>query len=118
MENQGSTTDIKLKLSPVLIDAEQSSFEETLGIVSNKDDPQMLCLTFRSCIIGFFFIVMTSFVNSYFIYRTKSFLFYGYITLFLVYPIGKFLALIMPKHQWFKGHWYSFSFNSGPFTIK
>jgi hypothetical protein len=118
MENQGLTNDMQLKPSPVLIDADQSSFEETLGIVPNKDDPQMLCLTFRSCIVGLFLTVMTSYVTTYIFYRSKTNGLESAIAILLAYPVGKFFALILPKHQWFKGHWYSFSFNPGPFTIK
>jgi hypothetical protein len=118
MENQNLTNNIKLKSSPVLIDSEQSSFEETFGIVSNKDDPKILCLTFRSCLIGFFFIISISVVNTYFTYRTKNFAFTKDIFILLAYLFGKFLVLIMPKYQWFTGHWYSFSLNPGPFTVK
>jgi hypothetical protein len=32
-----------------MIDAEQFSYEEIEGIISNKDDPEMLSLTIRSC---------------------------------------------------------------------
>ena len=78
----------------------------------------MLCLTFRSCIIGFLFIIIVSFVNIYFRYRSKTFAFTKDMFLLLAYLFGKFLQVIMPKYQWFKGHWYSFSFNPGRFTVK
>ncbi|CAF1592804.1 unnamed protein product, partial [Didymodactylos carnosus] len=43
-----NATDVKSNY----IDSEQASYEEIAGIVSNKDNQEMPCLTFRSAVIG------------------------------------------------------------------
>ncbi len=102
----------------IFIDAEQSSFEETLGVISNSDDPNMLCLTIRSWICGLFFVIVYSIVGQYYLFKTSSFILSSTLIVGLSYPIGRFLAWILPKRQWFSGHRFSFSLNPGPFTMK
>ncbi|CAF1628459.1 unnamed protein product, partial [Didymodactylos carnosus] len=69
------------------INAEQHSYEEIAGIVSNKDDLNMLCLTLRSWTIGILFAILISTVNQYFEYRTKTYSFSASLVLLLAYPI-------------------------------
>jgi len=110
--------DVDPQHASVFVDAEQSSFEETLGVISNTDDPTMLCLTFRSCTCGLFLIVVYSLVSQYFMFRTKSYTLSSTLIVALSYPIGRFLAWVLPKRKWFAGRRYEFSFNPGPFTMK
>ncbi len=100
------------------IDAEQSSFEETLGVISNTDDPSMLCLTIRSWACGLLFVIVYSIINQYFTYRTMSYIMSSTIIVGISYPIGQFLAWILPKRTWFAGCRFAFSLNPGPFTMK
>jgi hypothetical protein len=97
------------------IDNEQYSYEEVEGVISNKDDTSILCFTFRACFLGFLLSITRSFYEAYMIYRTipmylKSLCYYA-----LAYPLGKLLALILPRRTWTRWH---FSLNPGPFTIK
>lgn len=102
----------------IFIDAEQSSFEETLGVISNIDDPSVLCLTIRSWICGLFLIVVYSIVCQYFTFRTSSSVLSSTLIVGLSYPIGRFLAWVLPKGTWFAGRRFAFSLNPGPFTMK
>ncbi|CAF1103598.1 unnamed protein product [Didymodactylos carnosus] len=47
-----NATDVKSNY----IDSEQASYEEIAGIVSNKDNQEMPCLTFRSAVIGIIYL--------------------------------------------------------------
>ncbi|CAF1111582.1 unnamed protein product [Didymodactylos carnosus] len=100
------------------VDAEQSSFEETAGVVSNKDDPKMLCLTIRSWTIGIMFTVLMSALNQYLYFRTQIYYFPSYLVLLLVYPICKFLAWCLPSRTFRIPFFGVHSLNPGKFTIK
>ncbi|CAF1285171.1 unnamed protein product [Didymodactylos carnosus] len=98
-------------------DADQASFEETASIVSNKDQFEMKCSTFRSWTIGILFTVLISTVNQYFYYQTQSYAFSYYLVFLLAYPIGKFLAWCLPTKAIPIWKW-KFSLNPCLFTIK
>ncbi|CAF1386252.1 unnamed protein product [Didymodactylos carnosus] len=100
------------------IDADQSSYEEIYGIVSNKDDYSMPCLTFRSWLLGILFTVLISILNQYLYYRTRSYSFSPLLALILTYPLGRFLAWTLPTKQIYIRKWFMFSLNPGQFTIK
>lgn len=102
----------------VFIDAEQSSYEETLGVILNTDDPNILCLTVRSCICGLLFMILFSVVRQYFAFRVSGSVLSSTLIVGLSYPIGRFLAWILPKRIWFAGRRFAFSLNPGPFTMK
>ncbi|CAF1295330.1 unnamed protein product [Adineta steineri] len=113
-----TTDNIDFKLTPVLIDVEQSSFEETLGVVPNTDDPNVLCLTFRSWTLGIICAAIGAVINTYLFLEGKTFAFFGDHFVLLIYPVGRFFAWILPTHTWFKNRRFAFSLNPGPFTIK
>ncbi|CAF1050201.1 unnamed protein product [Didymodactylos carnosus] len=97
------------------IDSEQSSYEEIAGIIPNKDDPDMLCFTFRSFSIGLCCIVLICTVDRFFIYRTKQYNIPLSFLLLFVYAIGILMAKCLPgKHL----KWKNISLNSGQFSVK
>ena len=96
---------------------EQASDEEVASAVSNKDDPTMSVLTFRSWFLGLLFTCILSFVNQFFWYRTSPLFVGTLVAQLLTYPLGKGMARWLPKRT-FKIFRWQFSFNPGPFTIK
>ncbi|CAF1020000.1 unnamed protein product [Didymodactylos carnosus] len=126
ISNTRSTYEINERRRQVLdvkddyIDADQSSYEEIAGTVSNKDDPEMLCLTFRSWFIGLMFACGLAFVNQYLYYSTNSIYITDALIPLVSYPFGILLAYILPKRAikiGLSGNW-CFSLNPGPFSIK
>ncbi|CAF1217158.1 unnamed protein product, partial [Didymodactylos carnosus] len=101
------------------IDAAQTSYEEIASVVSNKDEPLIMCFTFRTWILGLFFTVFISCINRYGYYRTTSFYFVPILVLLYSYCLGKSLSFILPKRLFFI--WskkFEFSLNPQPFAIK
>ncbi|CAF0831630.1 unnamed protein product [Didymodactylos carnosus] len=101
------------------IDAEQCSYEEILSIVSNRDDLSILCLTFRTWLIGLFLTVIFSIVNQYCYFRTNTFSIPPMLVIVLSYPIGRLMHKILPAKTWYIPLINrDFSLNPGPFSIK
>jgi len=98
-------------------DNEQASDEEVAANVSNKDDPTILVLTFRSWSLGLLFTCLLSFVNQFFWYRTSPLFVGTLVAQLLTYPLGKAMAKILPSRK-FKIFRWNFTLNPGPFTIK
>ncbi|CAF1330302.1 unnamed protein product [Didymodactylos carnosus] len=98
-------------------DCEQSSYEEIAGIVSNKDDYDMVTITFRSCLIGVLYAGLVSLVNKYLLYKRYSYSVPPFVLLLLTFPIGKLLGWCLPKRHFNILEW-KVSFNPCPFTIK
>jgi hypothetical protein len=96
---------------------EQSPYEQVAANVSNKDDPTIAVLTFRSWFLGLIFTGILSFVNQFFWYRTSPLVIGVLVAQLLSHLVGKFLAKILPTRK-FKIFRWNFTFNPGPFTIK
>ncbi|CAF3388114.1 unnamed protein product [Rotaria sp. Silwood1] len=96
---------------------EQSSYEEVAANVSNKDDPNMLVLTFRSWFLGLAFTCILSFVNQFFFYRTSPLIIGVLVAQLLSHLLGKLMEKILPRRN-FKIFRWNFTFNPGPFTVK
>lgn len=63
-------------------------------------------------------MVIFSVVRQYFAFRVSGSTLSSTLVVGLSYPIGRFLAWILPKRIWFADHRFAFSFNPGPFTMK
>ncbi|PVU88909.1 hypothetical protein BB561_005640 [Smittium simulii] len=87
------------------------------AIVSNEDDPSLPVLTFRFWVIGTFFLVVITIVNTIAQLSSSRFTFSLIFAQLFVYPIGNLMAKILPNKQFNLGR-YSFSLNPGPFNIK
>jgi hypothetical protein len=110
--------DLSDEPNSTMIDVEQFSYEEIEDVISNKDDPKMLSLTIRSCLIGLLLAIGRSINNAYFSFKTKTLSFDIVYIVLLSYLLGKFLAWILPRHQWEINKKRKFSLNPGSFTIK
>lgn len=104
---------------------EDSPYPEVRASVSNMDDPEMPCLTFRTFFLGTFFAIVITAVNVFFYFRYPA----PFVTPILVqivsYPCGKFLAYTLPATTvrlpaWMTraGFGNEASLNPGPFNIK
>jgi hypothetical protein len=101
----------------VINDNEQSAFEEVAANVSNKDNPSISVLTFRSWFLGLVFTCVLSFVNQFFYYRTSPLLIGVLVPQLLSHLLGKLMAKILPRRNFRIFRW-NFTFNPGPFTVK
>ena len=88
-------------------DAEQSSFEEVAGTCSNKDDPEMRCLTVRSMTIGLIFVTGMSILHMW-LYSSPA--------APLVHPVLVILASHIFGKIWSLIPWQIIG--GGPWTIK
>ena len=99
------------------VDDEQSPYEEVAANVSNKDDPTMSVLTFRSWFLGLVFTCLLSFVNQFFWYRTSPLVIGVLVAQLLSHVLGKLMAKFLPCRTWKVLRW-NFTLNPGPFTVK
>ncbi|CAF1348539.1 unnamed protein product [Didymodactylos carnosus] len=117
-DNQSEPTEVT---SPDIrsnyIDSEQSSYEEIAGIVSNKDNPDMVIITFRSCLIGILFTALISSLDQYLYYGRGSYALPQLVLLLLTYPLGRLLAWCLPSKPFTISKW-KISLNPCSFTIK
>ncbi len=91
---------------------EHSPYKEVALNTSNKDDPAMLCLTFRSVFIGILMTCLTAFTSQFFAYRTSPMDINIGIVILVSYVIGKLLYKIVPDKL------FNIKLNPGPFTGK
>ncbi|KAG0310051.1 hypothetical protein BG000_007201, partial [Podila horticola] len=87
---------------------ENSPIPEVAAIVSNKDDPSLPVLTFRYWFMAVLFSLLLSFFNQFFWFRTKPMSISPLVIQLLAYPLGKFMARVLPSGR----------LNPGPFNIK
>ena len=96
-----------------------TSFEEksrTVGLIPETDDPSIPSLTLRSILIGTLFNIFLSISNAIFSFRTTSFAIPSFIATLLSYPMGIFLASVIPSRRFrFIIDWNT---NDGNFSIK
>ena len=108
-----------------LEEEEDSPHPEVRASVSNIDDVDMPCLTFRSWFLGLFFTLLVSSVNVFFTFRYPAPIVTPVIVQVISYPFGKALAQLLPATTFRVPKWMQklgfedeFSFNPGPFNIK
>ncbi|OAJ44246.1 OPT family small oligopeptide transporter [Batrachochytrium dendrobatidis JEL423] len=89
------------------VDAEYAKLY-TQGIVPETDDPSAPSLSIRMILLGTIFAVLLGLMNGIFSFRTNSFYISSNIAAILSYPMGIFLAAVLPRGI----------LNPGPFTIK
>ncbi|KAG0009814.1 hypothetical protein BGZ80_002034, partial [Entomortierella chlamydospora] len=94
--------------SVVLEEEENSPIPEVAAIVPNTDDPSLPTLTFRFWVMATGFSVIISFCNQFFWFRENPITIGMSVVQLLAYPLGKFMARILP----------SGILNPGPFNIK
>lgn len=87
-----------LELQDFAMDEEDSPYLEVRASVSNVDDPEMPCLTFRAWVIGLTFAIVCGALNLFFTLRYPSPYIYPLVIQIISYPAGKILAYILPDH--------------------
>ncbi|KAF9320893.1 hypothetical protein BG003_004451 [Podila horticola] len=91
-----------------LQEEENSPIPEVAATVSTHDDPSLPALTFRYWVMGVVFSVLLAFFNQFFWFRTQPITISPMVIQLISYPIGKFMASVLPKGI----------LNPGPFNIK
>lgn len=104
---------------------EDSPYPEVRASVSNIDDLEMPCLTFRTWFLGTFFAIIVTALNTFFVFRYPAPSISPILVQILAYPLGKVLAWVLPLKTWYLPKWTrrlgfveTFSLNPGPFNIK
>ncbi|QRV95861.1 OPT oligopeptide transporter protein [Ceratobasidium sp. AG-Ba] len=92
---------------------DDSPYPEVRSAVANTDDFEMPCSTFRAWFLGLIWAMVLPGLNQFFYFRYPSVTIGNLVAQLLSYPMGRFLALVLPKRRFF-----GFSLNPGPFTIK
>jgi len=106
----------EMKIQAALI-TNNSPYAEVRAVVDNHDDPTMPVSTIRAWAIGIFFACCISFVNSFFDIRLPSISVIATVPQLLAYPLGKFLAHVLPDVG-FTLFGVRHSLNPGPFNKK
>lgn len=95
--------------------------EESLKLVEATvpltDNPLLPTLTFRFWILSFLFTVVVAFINQFFSFRNTPLSIGILVIQLLSFPLGKFLAHVLPERNINLGYW-EFCLNPGPFNIK
>jgi len=124
--DMGVSDYVPYRLEPEYEEEEEDSpYPEVRASVSNIDDPEMPVLTFRTWLMGTFFCIVISAVNTFFNLRYPAPLITPILVQILSYPIGKVLARFLPISEYQLPMWSRriglpdyFSLNPGPFNIK
>lgn len=94
-----------------------SPYAEVRAVVSNEDDSTLPSSTVRAWVIGVLFVVAGAFINQLFSVRQPSIAVGSNVAQLLAYPLGKFLAKVLPDAGFtFMGT--RISLNPGPFNKK
>ena len=105
-----------MKIEVALITT-NSPYAEVRAVVSNQDDFDMPSSTIRSWIIGIFFCLCISFVNSFFEIRLPAIYVIATVPQLLAYPVRKFFERVLPD-KGFTLFGVRHSLNPGPFNKK
>ncbi|KAJ2826177.1 hypothetical protein IWW50_002496 [Coemansia erecta] len=96
---------------------DDSPFEVVRSAVSNSDVPSMPSMTFRTHVLGIFFVCLISFVNQFYWERDNPIALNLLIVQLLCYPMGMGMAWALPTRTW-NLFGYKWTMNPGEFTIK
>ncbi|KAJ1734076.1 hypothetical protein LPJ61_001256 [Coemansia biformis] len=96
---------------------EDSPFEMVRTAVSSRDEQSMPSMTFRTHVLGVFFVFLISFVNQFYWERDNPIALNLLIVQLLCYPVGAAMAWLLPTRTW-NLCGYKWTMNPGPFTIK
>ncbi|RKO90222.1 OPT oligopeptide transporter protein-domain-containing protein [Blyttiomyces helicus] len=107
---------------------EQSTVAEVAATVPTSDDPTLPSLTFRFWVIGTIFTIFAAAVGQFMYFRANVIYLNSFSIILMTYPVGVFMARVLPA--WRIGfHWPSDfiftrgtfiggSLNPGPYNIK
>ncbi|CAE6458373.1 unnamed protein product, partial [Rhizoctonia solani] len=92
---------------------DDSPYPEVRSAVANTDDPDMPCSTLRAWILGLVWAIVLPGLNQFFYFRYPSVTIGNLVAQLLSFPMGRFLAYILPRWTIF-----GMELNPGPFSIK
>ncbi|CAE6422335.1 unnamed protein product, partial [Rhizoctonia solani] len=92
---------------------EDSPYPEVRSAVANTDDQDMPCNTFRAWVLGIIWAIVLPGLNQFFFFRYPSVTIGNLVAQLLSFPMGRFLAYILPRRRVF-----GINLNPGPFSIK
>ncbi|KAI9202616.1 OPT oligopeptide transporter protein-domain-containing protein [Polychytrium aggregatum] len=98
-------------------DDTENALSQISSVVPTTDDPSTPCFTIRALFLAVFFAALTSAVNVVLSFRTNAFTVPAYVSVIVSYPMGIFLAKILPDVR-FKLFGVENSLNPGPFSVK
>lgn len=109
--------DVKNEVSLGHFIEEDSPYPEVRAAVSNVDDPNMPVNTLRAWFLGLISVIVVPGLNQFLYLRFPSPTISGYVVAIFVYPMGKFLAWILPEGR-LETRFGTISLNPGPFNVK
>lgn len=87
-----------MKLEAAII-SNNSPYSEVRAVVDNFDDPTIPCSTVRAWVIGLAFSALLGFINQLFSIRQPAITVLANVAQLLSYPIGKFMAMVLPVRR-------------------
>ncbi|KAK0659705.1 putative oligopeptide transporter [Cercophora samala] len=106
----------EMKIQAALM-TNNSPYAEVRAVVDNHDDPSLPVSTIRAWAMGICFCFIIASVNSFFDIRLPSVSISGTVVQLLAYPLGTFLARVLPD-KGFTLAGVRHSLNPGPFNKK
>ncbi|XP_038725465.1 oligopeptide transporter 7 [Tripterygium wilfordii] len=97
---------------------ENSPVKQVALTVPTTDDPSLPVLTFRMWVLGSLSCVLLSFLNQFFWYRTEPLTITAISAQIAVVPLGQLMAAKITERVFFKGSYWEFTLNPGPFNVK
>lgn len=94
-----------------------SPYPEVRAVTDAYDDPQLHCETPRVYILGTIFVLLGTFINTFFRQRIPAISLSTDVIQFLLYPSGIVLAKVLPKWK-IKIFKYNIDLNPGPWSYK
>ncbi|KAF5462981.1 hypothetical protein F2P56_018940 [Juglans regia] len=97
---------------------ENSPIEQVALTVPVTDEPSLPSFTFRTWILGTLACVLLSFLNQFFWYRREPLSITSISAQIAVVPLGHLMASTITDRVFFRGRWWEFTLNPGPFNVK
>lgn len=100
---------------------DDSPYPEVRASVSNTDDPDMVCSTFRAYVLAFVLSTIAGGANILFSFRYPAPSVAPVVVQLITYPLGKIMAAVLPTHVFTLPKWLGggqWSLNPGMFNIK
>ncbi|KAI9216671.1 OPT oligopeptide transporter protein-domain-containing protein, partial [Blastocladiella britannica] len=87
-------------------------------IAPTTDDPTLPSFTLRVWILGTLFCVIFSYINKILAFRTNAFAISPFVGTLLAYPLGQFMAKVIPSIKFNVPFIGEVDTNPGPFNVK
>ncbi|KAI8801477.1 OPT oligopeptide transporter protein-domain-containing protein [Cladochytrium replicatum] len=94
-------------------DEDRSVIPEVALVVPTTDDPTLPAITFRSFLLGSFFTLLAAGTGQFYFFRSANIILSPFFIILSAYPMGRFLARVLPKVKIL-----GIPLNPGPFNVK